>query len=487
MADPKGFLTVERELPERRPVDVRIRSWREVYEDFGKDRLEKQASRCMDCGIPFCHQGCPLGNLIPEWNDLVYRTDWHEAIERLHATNNFPEFTGKLCPAPCEAACVLGINSDPVTIKRVEAEIIDRAWDEGWVRPQPPAVRTGKRVAVIGSGPAGLAAAQQLTRAGHDVKVYERDDRVGGLLRYGIPEFKMEKRHLDRRIAQMRAEGTDFKVNVNVGVDITAQELLEGHDAVVLAGGATVRRDLPIPGRELGGIHQAMEYLPLANKVQEGDYAEPPISAEGKHVVVIGGGDTGADCIGTAIRQGAASVTQLEIMPRPPQDRPGSQPWPTYPMLFKMESAHEELADLGGDRLYAINTVEFLGDENGNVRALKVVQVEGPETGFKPVEGTEREIPAQLVTLAMGFLGPQREGLLEQLGVELDQRGNVVRDADYATSVDRVFAAGDMGRGQSLIVWAIAEGRAAAHGVDKYLTGQTTLPYPIPPTARPIA
>ncbi|GAA1592338.1 glutamate synthase subunit beta [Actinomadura kijaniata] len=487
MADPKGFLTVERELPKRRPVDVRIRSWREVYEDFGKDRLEKQASRCMDCGIPFCHQGCPLGNLIPEWNDLVYRTDWHEAIERLHATNNFPEFTGKLCPAPCEAACVLGINSDPVTIKRVEAEIIDRAWDEGWVRPQPPAVRTGKRVAVIGSGPAGLAAAQQLTRAGHDVKVYERDDRVGGLLRYGIPEFKMEKRHLDRRIAQMRAEGTDFKVNVNVGVDITAQELLGHHDAVVLAGGATVRRDLPIPGRELKGVHQAMEYLPLANKVQEGDHAEPPISAEGKHVVVIGGGDTGADCIGTAIRQGAASVTQLEIMPRPPQDRPGSQPWPTYPMLFKMESAHEELADLGGDRLYAINTVEFLGDEDGNVRALKVVQVEGPETGFKPVEGSEREIPAQLVTLAMGFLGPQREGLLEQLGVELDQRGNVVRDADYATSVDRVFAAGDMGRGQSLIVWAIAEGRAAAHGVDKYLTGQTTLPYPIPPTARPIA
>ncbi|MGK5557111.1 glutamate synthase subunit beta [Actinomadura kijaniata] len=487
MADPKGFLTVERELPRRRPVDVRIRSWREVYEDFGRDRLEKQASRCMDCGIPFCHQGCPLGNLIPEWNDLVYRTDWHEAIERLHATNNFPEFTGKLCPAPCEAACVLGINSDPVTIKRVEAEIIDRAWDEGWVRPQPPAVRTGKRVAVIGSGPAGLAAAQQLTRAGHDVKVYERDDRVGGLLRYGIPEFKMEKRHLDRRIAQMRAEGTDFKVNVNVGVDITAAELLEQHDAVVLAGGATVRRDLPIPGRELNGVHQAMEYLPLANKVQEGDYAEPPISAEGKHVVVIGGGDTGADCIGTAIRQGAASVTQLEIMPRPPQDRPDSQPWPTYPMLFKMESAHEELADLGGDRLYAINTVEFLGDEDGNVRALKVVQVEGPETGFKPVEGTEREIPAQLVTLAMGFLGPQREGLLEQLGVELDQRGNVVRDADYATSVDRVFAAGDMGRGQSLIVWAIAEGRAAAHGVDKYLTGQTTLPYPIPPTARPIA
>ncbi len=319
MADPKGFLTVRRELPKRRPVDVRIKSWSEVYEDFGNDRLEKQASRCMDCGIPFCHQGCPLGNLIPEWNDLVYRKDWHEAIERLHATNNFPEFTGRLCPAPCESACVLGINQDPVTIKRVEVEIIDRAFAEGWVRPQPPAVKTGKKVAVVGSGPAGLAAAQQLTRAGHDVTVYERADRVGGLLRYGIPEFKMEKRHLDRRLAQMRAEGTTFKTSVNIGVDITADELRASHDAVVLAGGATAWRDLPVPGRELKGVYQAMEYLPPSNKVQEGDYDESPISAKGKHVVVIGGGDTGADCIGTAIRQGAASVTQLEIMPRPPE------------------------------------------------------------------------------------------------------------------------------------------------------------------------
>jgi glutamate synthase (NADPH) small chain len=487
MADPKGFLTHQRELPKRRPVDVRIRDWREVYEDFGKSALEKQASRCMDCGIPFCHQGCPLGNLIPEWNDLVHRDNWRDAIERLHATNNFPEFTGRLCPAPCETACVLGINSDPVTIKRVEVEIIDRAWAEGWVTPQPPAVRTGKKVAVVGSGPAGLAAAQQLTRAGHDVVVYERADRIGGLLRYGIPEFKMEKRHVDRRIGQMRAEGTEFRTGVNVGVDITADELRAGHDAVVLAGGATAWRDLPVPGRDLEGIHQAMEYLPLSNRVQEGDYAEPSITAAGKHVVVIGGGDTGADCLGTAIRQGAASVTQLEIMPQPPATRPDAQPWPMYPMLYKMESAHEELADLGGKRLYAYSTVEFAGDDSGHVTALKLVGVEGPETGFKAIPGTEREIPAGLVTLAMGFLGPQREGLLEQLGVELDKRGNVVRDRDYRTSVDGVFVAGDMGRGQSLIVWAIAEGRAAASGVDTWLTGHTALPYPIPPTARPIA
>ena len=486
MADPKGFMSHPRELPRRRPVDVRIRDWREVYEDFPKATLETQASRCMDCGIPFCHNGCPLGNLIPEWNDLVHRDDWREASERLHATNNFPEFTGRLCPAPCESACVLGINADPVTIKRIEVEIIDRAFAEGWVTPCPPSVRTGKRVAVVGSGPAGLAAAQQLTRAGHDVVVYERSDRIGGLLRYGIPEFKMQKSHLDRRIGQMRAEGTDFRTSVNVGVDVTAEQLRDAYDAVVIAGGATVWRDLPVPGRSLDGVHQAMEYLPLSNKVQEGDLDASPISAEGLDVVVIGGGDTGADCVGTAIRQGARSITQLEIMPRPPESRADGQPWPTYPMLFKMESAHEELSDLGGQRAYAVSTQEFVGDEKGRVKTLRLIDVEGPGAGFAPVPGTEREIPAGLVTLAMGFLGPQREGLLEQLGVELDQRGNVVRDAAYTTSVDGVFAAGDMGRGQSLIVWAIAEGRSAAAGVDEWLMGRASLPTAIPPTARPL-
>ncbi|SDL11804.1 glutamate synthase (NADPH/NADH) small chain [Nonomuraea maritima] len=488
MADPKGFLTHDRELPARRPVDVRIGDWREVYHDFSAEKLTKQAARCMDCGIPFCHNGCPLGNLIPEWNDLVYRTDWREAIERLHATNNFPEFTGRLCPAPCEAACVLGINSDPVAIKQVEVEIIDRAFDEGWVTPQPAAVRTGKRVAVVGSGPAGLAAAQQLTRAGHDVVVFERADRIGGLLRYGIPEFKMEKRHIERRLEQMRAEGTEFRTGVNVGVDITAAELRAEFDAVVLAGGATQWRDLPVAGRELKGVHQAMEYLPLANKVQEGDLDSSPISAEGKHVVVIGGGDTGADCIGTAIRQGAASVTQLEIMPMPSRTRPDGQPWPTYPTLFKMESAHEELADRGGQRVYAASTTAFVGDDEGNVRALRLVDVEGPQKGFQPIPGTEREIPADLVTLSMGFVGPEKGALLQDLAGDgfYDARGNVARDKAYMSKVDGVFVAGDMGRGQSLIVWAIAEGRAAASGVDRFLTGDTALPYPILPTARPL-
>ncbi|ASU83494.1 glutamate synthase [Nocardiopsis gilva YIM 90087] len=483
MADPKGFLKItERELPAHRPVDVRIQDWREVYADFDRATVTKQASRCMDCGIPFCHNGCPLGNLIPEWNDLVYRHDWGEAIERLHATNNFPEFTGRLCPAPCESACVLGINQPAVTIKNVEVSIIDRAWEEGWVRPQPPEVRTGKKVAVVGSGPAGLAAAQQLTRAGHDVTVFERADRIGGLLRYGIPEFKMEKRHVDRRVAQMTAEGTEFRTGVNVGVDITVEQLRAEHDAVLLAGGATAWRDLPVPGRELDGVHQAMEYLPQANRVQQGDIERPAITAEGKHVIVIGGGDTGADCVGTAHRQGAASVTQLEIMPKPPVNRPDSQPWPTMPMLYKVTSAHEE----GGKRIYSVNTVEFLGDEQGRVRALKLVDVKRTDKGFEPVEGTEREIPAELVTLAMGFVGPEKEGMIEALGVELDGRGNVVRADDYATTVDGVFCAGDMGRGQSLIVWAIAEGRSAAAGVDRYLTEQTALPVAIPPTERPL-
>jgi glutamate synthase (NADPH/NADH) small chain len=432
----------------------------------------------MDCGIPFCHNGCPLGNLIPEWNDLVWRHDWQEAADRLHATNNFPEFTGRLCPAPCEAACVLGINADPVTIKQVEVEIIDRAFASGWVVPRPPAARSGRSAAVIGSGPAGLAAAQQLTRAGHAVTVFERDDAAGGLLRYGIPEFKLEKRHLDRRLDQMRAEGTEFRCGVEAGTDITAGELRASFDAIVLCGGARVPRDLPLPGRSLAGIHQAMEYLPLANRVVAAGSAEPAITACGRHVVIIGGGDTGADCLGTVHRQGAASVTQLEILPHPPATRPGHQPWPTYPMIYRVSSAHEE----GGERAYAVSTLEFLGDEQGRVRALRLADADG----FDPVPGTERELPAGLVLLAMGFTGAERPGLLTELGVDFDARGNVGRDARYATSVPGVFAAGDMGRGQSLIVWAIAEGRSAAAAVDRYLAGAAQLPAPIPPTARPL-
>lgn len=484
MADPKGFLTTGQKLCDRRPVGERVKDWNEVYVPGGLlPIISGQAGRCMDCGIPFCHSGCPLGNLIPEWNDLVWRDDWRGAIERLHATNNFPEFTGRLCPAPCETACVLGINQDPVTIKNVEVSIIDRAWENGDVTPQPPDRLSGKTVAVIGSGPAGLAAAQQLTRAGHTVAVYERADRVGGLLRYGIPEFKMEKRHINRRIEQMRAEGTKFRTGVAVGTDLDAAKLRKRYDAVVIAAGATQARDLPVPGRELGGIHQAMEYLPLANKVQEGDFVAPPITAEGKHVVVIGGGDTGADCVGTAHRQGAASVTQLEIMSRPGDERPANQPWPTYPMTYKVTSAHEE----GGKREYAVSTTHFEGDENGQVTALHLVEVAFGDGRFEPVPGTERSIPAGLVTLAMGFTGPERgNGLLDQLGVELDARGNVARDEDFATSVPGVFVAGDAGRGQSLIVWAVAEGRSAAAGVDRHLTGQTSLPYPVRPTDRPL-
>ncbi|WP_433506801.1 glutamate synthase subunit beta [Pseudonocardia halophobica] len=483
MGDPKGFLTTPRETPKRRPVDLRLMDWREVYEDFPRATLEKQAGRCMNCGIPFCHQGCPLGNLIPEWNDLVYRKDWREAIERLHATNNFPEFTGTLCPAPCEAACVLAINDDAVTIKQVEVEIIDRAWDEGWVTPQVAQTRTGKKVAVVGSGPAGLAAAQQLTRAGHEVVVFERADRIGGLLRYGIPEFKMEKSRLDRRLEQMQAEGTHFRASVDVGVDVTTEQLREEYDAVVLAGGATAWRDIPAKGRELEGIYQAMEFLPWANHVQQGDLDAPPITAEGKHVVIIGGGDTGADCLGTSHRQKAASVTQLEIMPTPPEHRTEGMPWPTYPMVYRVSSAHEE----GGERLFSVNTTEFVDDGHGKVKALRLVEVTRGERGFDPVEGTEKEIPADLVLLAMGFVGPEKGKLLSELGVELDERGNVARDQNYMSSVDGVFVAGDMGRGQSLIVWAISEGRSAAAGVDAFLTGREVLPRPINPTDRQIA
>jgi glutamate synthase (NADPH/NADH) small chain len=546
MADIKGFLTTPRQTPARRPVDVRIQDWREVYTEFSRGELERQAGRCMDCGIPFCHNGCPLGNLIPEWNDLVWSSDWRAAAERLHATNNFPEFTGRLCPAPCEASCVLGINAEPVAIKQVEVEIIDRAWAEGWVPPQRPpaaAVAAGRRVAVVGSGPAGLAAAQQLTRAGHAVTVYERSDRPGGLLRYGIPEFKLEKRHLDRRLVQMLAEGTVFRCGIEIGVDVAADQLRDDHDAIVLAGGCTLPRGLPVPGSDLDGIHQAMEYLPLANRAvadglvsagngsalsasgrgpgrapgQTPDGRGPApggrgpasdgrgpapdgrgpasdgrgparggrglaISALGRHVVIIGGGDTGADCLGTVLRQGAASVTQLEIMPRPPERRPDTQPWPTYPMVYRVSSAHEE----GGERVYAVSTQEFVGDEAGRVRALRLVEVEPAGRGFVPVPGTERELRCDLVLLAMGFTGAERDGLLAGLGVDFDQRGNVARDGSYQTSVPGVFVAGDMGRGQSLIVWAIAEGRSAAAAVDRYLAGNTQLPVAIPPTARPL-
>jgi len=434
----------------------------------------------MDCGIPFCHTGCPLGNLIPEWNDLVWRSDWDEALERLHATNNFPEFTGRLCPAPCETACVVGINRDPVTIKNVEVAIIDKAWDERRVNPQPPEWHTGKRVAVVGSGPSGLAAAQQLTRAGHTVAVFERADEPGGLLRYGIPEFKMEKSVLDRRIQQMRDEGTNFHSGVEAGVTITGPELKERYDAIVLAVGSTVGRDLPVPGRHLSGIHQAMEYLPQSNRVSLGHRVDNQITAKDKHVVIIGGGDTGADCLGTAIRQQAKSIVQLEIMPTPPDERPEHQPWPTYPMTYRVSSAHEE----AGERVYSVSTSEFIGDYDGNVASLRMSEVRFEAGKIVPVSGTEQEIPAELVLLAMGFTGPEANTVIPQLGVALDERGNVARDKDYATNVDGVFVCGDAGRGQSLIVWAIAEGRACAAGVDEYLSGITKLPRPIPPTAR---
>jgi glutamate synthase (NADPH/NADH) small chain len=461
---------------------LRLKDWKEVYEPFDAGKLNHQAGRCMDCGIPFCNNGCPLGNLIPDWNDLVYRGHWQEAIERLHATNNFPEFTGRLCPAPCESACVLGVNQDPVAIKQVEVEIIDHAFREGWVVPQVPSIKTGKRVAIIGSGPAGLAVAQQLTRAGHDVVVLERADRIGGLLRYGIPEFKMEKVHLDRRLEQMRGEGTEFRTNADVGGSIDIEVLRASHDAIVLACGATERRDLNVPGRELKGIHQAMEYLPIANKVQEGDATTYDIDAKGKNVVIIGGGDTGADCLGTALRQGAKQVIQLEIMPRPSDSRSSGNPWPQFAFVYKVTSAHEE----GGERMYSVNTERFIDDGNGNVRALLLHEVEMVNGKFEKKEGSDLEIPADLVFLAMGFTGPEKGSWLEQLGVAFDERGNVARNDSYESTVPGVFVAGDMGRGQSLIVWAIAEGRACAAGVDLALMGETSLPAPIPPTARPL-
>jgi glutamate synthase (NADPH) small chain len=480
MGDPKGFMTTPRETPKRRPVDVRIQDWREVYEPQSFEHLQKQAGRCMDCGIPFCHNGCPLGNLIPEWNDLMWRGYKSDALDRLHATNNFPEFTGRLCPAPCETACVVAINQDAVTIKQVELRTIEEAFGFGAVKPMAPERLTGKTVAIIGSGPAGLAAAQQLTRAGHTVAVYERADKIGGLLRYGIPEFKMEKNILDRRLSQMEQEGTRFRPGVNVGVEITGSALRARYDAVVLAIGATQWRDLPIKGRELKGIYQAMEFLPWGNKQALGEVEVPEINVAGKHVVILGGGDTGADCLGTSVRQGAASVTQLEIMPRPSEERPSAQPWPTYPMIYRVSSAHEEL----DNRIFAVSTEEFLGDGAGNLRALRIVETEFKDGKFVSIPGSERELPADFAFLAMGFTGPEKTALIDQLEVKLDDRGNIARDGSFQTSEEGVFVAGDAGRGQSLIVWAIAEGRAAAAAVDTYLMGETQLPSPIEPTTR---
>jgi len=475
-----GFLEIQRKKWPTRPIAERLRDWKEVYLPFPHEDLRKQGARCMDCGVPFCHQGCPLGNLIPDWNDLVYKDRWRDAIERLHATNNFPEFTGRLCPAPCEGSCVLGINDDAVTIKAIEVAIIDQAFEQGWVHPEAPAVRTGKKVAVVGSGPAGLAAAQQLNRAGHSVIVFERADRVGGLLRYGIPEFKMEKRHLDRRLALMEKEGIVFQTNAHVGVDVPAGDLRRDFDAIVLAGGACAPRDLPIPGRELGGIYFAMDYLTLSNKRCEGDTIadEQFISAAGKRVVIIGGGDTGADCLGTVHRQGAVSVHQFELLPRPPDTRAPDNPWPQWPNIFRVSSAHEE----GGERVYSVSTQRFLG-EGGRVKKLDAITVkmvrEGGRVEFKPVAGSEFALDADLVLLAMGFVGPEKPGMLSQLGVALTDRGNVARDANWMTSVPGVFTCGDMQRGQSLIVWAIAEGRSCARGIDAYLMGRSDLPAPL--------
>ena len=483
MGNPRGFMQYQRGGLTRRPAGLRIHDWKEVYLPFSDQDLTVQAARCMDCGIPFCHQGCPLGNLIPEWNDLIYRNEWKEAIRRLHATNNFPEFTGRLCPAPCESACVLGIPSDPVSIKLIEQETVEHAFAKGLVEPVPPSVATGFRVAVVGSGPAGLAAAQQLTRAGHAVTVYEKADRIGGLMRYGIPEFKMEKRILDRRLAQMESEGTVFVTGVEIGRDIDAAELVDRYDAVLLAIGSERPRDLPVPGRELAGVHQAMEYLPWANRVQQGDIETPPIDAQGKHVVVIGGGDTGADCVGTAHRQGASSVTQIEILPRPGDERPTGQPWPTYPAIFRVSSAHEE----GGERMFSLNTEAFVSDGEGRVAALNVHEVVARDGGFAKVDGSESRLSADLVLLAMGFVGVAAESAVSQLGLELTPRGAIRAGEDWMTSRSGVFACGDARRGQSLIVWAIAEGRSAAAAVDRYLMGSSDLPTPIATTAAPIS
>ena len=487
MADPRGFWTTPRQVAPRRPVEERVHDWNEVYPGTPGQAvapiIEQQAGRCMDCGVPFCHAACPLGNLIPEWNDLMWRDDWEDAADRLHATNNFPEFTGRLCPAPCEAACVVGIDSEPVTIKNVEVAIADRAWADRRVNPVVPQWQTDATVAVVGSGPAGLAVAQQLTRAGHTVVVYERADAIGGLLRYGIPDFKLEKSVLERRLKQMRLEGTLFKTGVRVGREPTGQELLERFDAVVLAIGATKPRELPVAGRDLAGVHQAMEYLSQANRAVAGHEVEGQITAAGKDVVIIGGGDTGADCLGTALRQGARSVTQLEILPRPGDDRRADQPWPTYPAVFRVSSAHEE----GGERVFGVSTTRFQGDGEGRVAELALTDVTFAGGTPEPVPGTQRTIPAQLVLLAMGFTGPETDGVVAQLSLEVAPGGTIVRDAGFKTNVPRVFCCGDAGRGQSQVVWAIAEGRSCAAAVDAWLQGGSQLPRPIRPTDRPLA
>ena len=463
-----GFLEYQREVPERRPVTERINDWFEIYQEFPEDKTRTQGARCMDCGVPFCHTGCPLNNAIPDWNDLVFKNRWKDAIRALHATNNFPEFTGRVCPAPCEAACVLGINEPPVTIKVIERNIVDHAFRQGWIRPQISPVKTGKRVAVVGSGPAGLAAAQQLARWGHSVTVFEKSDRIGGLLRYGIPDFKMEKHLIDRRVDQMTAEGVDFRTGVHVGVDITAVELRRGYDAILIAAGAEAPRDLHVPGRELAGIHFAMEFLPQQNKRVAGDRVDHAheILATGKKVVIIGGGDTGADCLGTSHRQRAASVHQFEIMPMPPSDRAPNTPWPLWPLQLRIESSHEE----GGVREWSVATTKFTGNEKGQVTHLHGVRV-GPAPKFEPIAGSEFTMEVDLVLLAMGFTGPVRNGMLDGLGVGLDKRGNIATDENYQSSVSGVFAAGDARRGQSLVVWAISEGRKAAHAIDRFVRG----------------